>query len=187
MGSALPIIASGIGVAKGINDYAEGEQDKRRVKNAGKEADAKREQLSLRQEATYRTSRTGLQGAIEDFYKQKGWKLPEHLPGAFTTRPLPGDAPLYPGYDINPSEWTHEPVTDDEEAGAQASTASQTSEPGAEEVSIAPQAQGQVAPQAPVLPNGIAEVKTNVVAPKPISIAMNPLNDLVYRVGQRYG
>lgn len=70
------------------------------AKSVQRETDRRSEDTSFRQEATYRYKREMLQGAIEDFYKKKGWKLPEALPGAFTTRSLPGEVPLYPDYDI---------------------------------------------------------------------------------------
>lgn len=92
MDVATPIL-SGIGAGAKI---ISAEQTKSQLKKAGKEQEAALDDLSLRREATYRNSRIGLQGAIEDFYKQKGWKIPERLPGAFTTRGLPGEGPLYP-------------------------------------------------------------------------------------------
>lgn len=93
-GPAGMAIGSGIGSALG-GSVDEG-RNRRAIKNNTRQAEAARDDLSMRREATYRASRQGLQNAIEDFYKQKGWALPDKKPGAFTTRGLPGEAPLYP-------------------------------------------------------------------------------------------
>lgn len=179
-------IGTVVGVGKGISDYLEGEQQKKQAKNAAKEADAKREQLSLRQEATYRTTRHALQGAIEDFYKQKGWELPKHLPGAFTTRPLPGDAPLYPGYDVNPSEWTHK-RTDGETDVAEETAAPEVDTTVEVPESTMPIGEGSAIRQVEkpaLLPT--APVPVQVQTPVQM-VRLNPLDDIVTKVGRRYG
>lgn len=65
------------------------------------------EDTSMRGETTYRHKRSMLQGAIEDFYKQKGWPIPTAGEGAYTTRPLPGDKPLYEGYNVPRASWNY--------------------------------------------------------------------------------
>lgn len=94
MGETASVIASGVGAGAQI---LEGEQEHRRITDNRREQRAALDDLAYRREATYRNSRMMLQGAIEDFYKQKGWQIPERLPGAYTVRGLPGEAPLYPG------------------------------------------------------------------------------------------
>lgn len=94
MGSVGSAVASGVGT---IAQIAEGEREHERLQDNRREQRAALDDLAYRREATYRNSRMALQGAIEDFYKQKGWAIPERLPGAFTVRGLPGEAPLYPG------------------------------------------------------------------------------------------
>jgi hypothetical protein len=93
MSSAAPIMA-GVGAAAEI---IQGEREIGQIKDARREQRDSLDDAAYRREATYRGNREALQSGIEDFYKQKGWKLPERLPGAYTTRGLPGEAPLYPG------------------------------------------------------------------------------------------
>lgn len=185
MGKSISEVAAPIGaivgVGKGVSDYLEGEQQKKQAKNAAKEADAKREQLSLRQEATYRTQRTALQGAIESFYKQKGWELPKALPGAYTTRPLPGDAPLYPGYDVNPSEWTHKRVD-----GEPAVMETDSEEPAVDMSVETPESTAPV-----TAGSSIQQIVRPAFLPTATAPAVSPgnngLDDIVLKVGRRYG
>lgn len=98
---AVGTLAAGSGVMGGLQADRQEQKNDRRTQ--GKVEDA-----SLRNEANYRTNRAMLMTGIEDFYKKKGWKLPESVPGTGTSRSLPGDAPLYPGYDIPKSDWAYE-------------------------------------------------------------------------------
>lgn len=91
---------AGMAIGAGLGSAAGGSVDeagnRRDVARNTREARAARDDASMRREATYRNSRQGLQNAIESFYKEKGWALPEKKPGAYTTRGLPGEGPLYP-------------------------------------------------------------------------------------------
>lgn len=88
--------AIGSGIGGGIGGGLDEDQAQRENKRNKRKYDEARDDASMRAEANYRSGRAGLQGAIEDFYKQKGWKLPDHsTPGYGTARGLPGEAPLY--------------------------------------------------------------------------------------------
>lgn len=97
---AMATMAAGAGIAGGIKADRDEQKNDRRTQ--GKVEDA-----SLRNEANYRMNRALLMTGIEDFYKKKGWKLPEQIPGAGTSRSLPGDAPLYPQYNTPKSDWAY--------------------------------------------------------------------------------
>lgn len=133
MSSAAPI-AAGVGAAAEI---WQGEKEMDRMKDARRDQRASLDDAAYRREATYRGDRSALQGAIEDFYKQKGWAIPERLPGAYTTRGLPGEAPLYPGV----SKENPQPITagaeDESEAQQIASGINISSEP-VEEAAVVP-------------------------------------------------
>jgi hypothetical protein len=88
----------GMGIFNGIKGQMDAKADQRRAKEVANEARKGLDDLSMRREATYRAKRAELQGAIESFYKEKGWPLPDKtLPGYGTTRALPGEKPLYEG------------------------------------------------------------------------------------------
>jgi hypothetical protein len=91
--AAIPAVVAGTGLAIG---ELERKQERDALARSRRTAEAGREDLGQRREATYRSDRQGLQGAIDQYYQSRGWKVPERLPGAFTTRALPGEAPLYP-------------------------------------------------------------------------------------------
>lgn len=118
MGAQAAMMAgtAAAGIAGGLQADRQEQKNDRRTQ--GKVEDA-----SLRNEANYRTNRAMLMTGIEDFYKKKGWKLPESVPGTGTSRSLPGDAPLYPGYDIPKSDWAYP------EPAAQAPSSAAATEP----------------------------------------------------------
>ena len=142
---ALATVKAGAGILGLGKSVADESQNEKRNENANKGYQAKLEQTDLRREATYRENRAMLKGAIQSYYKAQGWPLPaDSAPGAGTSRPLPGDAPLYPEYDINPSEWSHEndKKTPEQIAAEEESSvidASQAQELGRGNIKIAPQ------------------------------------------------
>lgn len=105
MGFGLTGALTGLAAGAGIVGGAKADRDEQ--KN-DRRAQGKMEQASLRNEATYRGNRGLLMSGIEDFFKKKGWALPEFAPGYGTSRPLPGDAPLYPDYNVPQSDWTYQ-------------------------------------------------------------------------------
>lgn len=94
MGAGAASIGSAV-VGLGIGELQR-KRERDALGDARDEARAGREDLGQRREATYRHNREGLQGAIDQYYQARGWKVPERLPGAFTTRALPGEGALYP-------------------------------------------------------------------------------------------
>lgn len=92
---AESLAVAGPALGLGIGEL-ERKQERDALARSRRTAEAGREDLGQRREATYRNNRQGLQGAIDQYYQARGWKVPERLPGAFTTRALPGEAPLYP-------------------------------------------------------------------------------------------
>lgn len=101
MGDAAKAVVDPIvGTIGPIAGVIQDEREHQRLKENRREQRDALDDLSYRREATYRNSRMALQGAIEDFYRQKGWAIPERLPGAFTARGLPGEQALYPGVSL---------------------------------------------------------------------------------------
>lgn len=113
MGDPITIAAIAGGAQAG-GALMERKQSKDEIKRA-RESQGRLEDVGMRAEATYRTNRSMLQSAIADFYKQKGWELPEAIPGAGTTRPLPGEEKLYPDYGMNVGDWYYGKVEPKEE------------------------------------------------------------------------
>lgn len=114
MGDPITIAAIAGGAQAG-GALMERKQSKDEIKRS-RESQGRLEDVGMRTEATYRTNRSMLQSAIADFYKQKGWELPEALPGAGTTRPLPGEEKLYPDYEANVGDWYYGKVEPKEES-----------------------------------------------------------------------
>lgn len=114
-----PITIAAIAGASGMGLNAlQGRKQNKEETERLREYQGRLEDIGMRTEATYRTNRSMLQSAIADFYKQKGWELPEAIPGAGTTRPLPGEEKLYPDYEANVGDWYYgkvEPKEKDEE------------------------------------------------------------------------
>lgn len=133
--AAIPAVVAGVGL--GIGEL-ERKQERDALADARHRAEAGREDLGQRREATYRSDRQGLQGAIDQYYQARGWKVPERLPGAFTTRGLPGEAPLYPDKGSESASAEAKPEGD---------TGSQGSSPAArQEPVVAPEAVVEVQP-----------------------------------------
>lgn len=114
-----PITIGAIAGASGMGLNAlQGRKRNKEETERLREYQGRLEDVGMRTEATYRTNRSMLQSAIADFYNQKGWKLPDTIPGAGTTRPLPGEEKLYPDYDANVGDWYYgkiEPKEEDKE------------------------------------------------------------------------
>lgn len=150
------------------------------------------EQARLRQEATYRQDRGMLMSAIGDYYGKQGWAIPTGAaPGAGTSSPLPGDAPLYPNYNIPASPWDYQqkpPV-----AGAPAPAADQTGQvqptapvqagvaQGAQSVTANQQQQASSAPVANIKPIALVGDTEKTGAPQ------DNLKLLVQKLGGSYG
>lgn len=131
--------SAGSSIGGAIGGAVDQHQDQNKEKIAKNDDQARTDDTSMRDEATYRANHAQLQSAISDYYKKQGWALPtETDPGAYTTRPLPGDAPLYPGYNIPGSTFDHTAV-------APASAATSTGDPVADSAAAgAPIANTQV-------------------------------------------
>lgn len=99
MGAAIAAAGTAAaGIAGGLQKDRQEQTNDRRTQ--GKVEDA-----SLRNEANYRGNRAMLMTGISDFYKKKGWSMPEFSPGYGTTRTLPGEGSLYSGQPK--SDWSY--------------------------------------------------------------------------------
>jgi hypothetical protein len=96
MGSAAAAVQTVAPIIGGIKGAVDEERSRSRERQIANRTKGELDDASLRREATYRGQRQALAGAIESFYKQKGWELPKHYAGEYTTRALPGEGPLYP-------------------------------------------------------------------------------------------
>lgn len=189
-GPAGMAIGSGVGSAIG-GSFDEARDRKASKRNADK-ATAALDDLSMRREATYRASRTQLQGAIEDFYKQKGWPLPEVKPGAYTTRALPGEGPLYPDAGAKPQGNLSESSSSDESEAAQAIQMGGLSSPTQEQLDesgVVAEAARNTPYGAParMTPSGPVVNLTPVAKPVISTIAPLPFDDITEEVAKRYG
>lgn len=88
-------------MGKQIAQISGTEKPLRASRTATDQANQTRQETQMRNEATYRAQAARYNAAINDYYAKQGWAVPDtstQPPGAFTTSPLPGDAPLYPDY-----------------------------------------------------------------------------------------
>lgn len=96
--AALPVIA-------GIGSYFMNRNAAKQDTKNQRQSKDRAEDTDIRREATYRANRGRLQNAIADFYKQKGWAMPEAPEGAFTSRALPGEQPIYGNTTLPEANW----------------------------------------------------------------------------------
>jgi hypothetical protein len=102
VGAALPVAGA---AANYFMTNATTEEGRKNAEESKKRA----EDTDVRREATYRGNRGMLQSAIADFYKQKGWAMPEMAEGAYTSRALPGEKPIYGDTTMPQADWYYGP------------------------------------------------------------------------------
>lgn len=111
MGGSEAVVTGGAGALGEVAGTGYDIYDKERQRKQQREDRDSAEQRSLRREANRRRERAYLSVIIDNYYRQQGWEPPvTNFPGQGTNRPLPGDQNPFAGYDVDPSQLTHQPL-----------------------------------------------------------------------------
>jgi len=162
MGESVAMITTGMSAGGVAQNELDRRKSSRDLANARHENNAQRDDISNRREATYRADRAGIQGALDQYYKDRGWAVPERLPGYGTAKQLPFEKPLYTKEGSANSQPAR-PIMEQPDVAEEVAIAPVRTQP-VEVQGLDPQLQAQVAAQPAVPLQPIPQVVDPIVA-----------------------